>query len=163
MTVEEAARPLLRFTTFGHRNGLLNPAPDLLFDLRSLPNPPKALRSESHRTGLLEHMQEWLFSLPLVRQQFQDIRNQILHSLCQAERDSVAAMYVGLGCNLGRNRSVTIAEALAVLDWGEWRVEVDHRDRCLHHVGKDRPRAVVSLQRNESSASLAWIVDSPSG
>ncbi len=138
---------LLRITTFGHRNGPLAPAPDLLFDIRPLPNPPKDLRAEARRTGQLIHMQDWLFTLPSVRQLFNDIRIQIYQRLRQAEDDGLNFVQVGLGCNLGRNRSVTIAEALATLDWNHWRVEVQHRDRCLPHAGKDSPLTAISPSR----------------
>ena len=139
--------PVLRLTTFGHRNGALAPQPDLLFDIRALPNPPKALRSEARRTGELQYMQDWLFALPPVRLLFQDMRSQIYHRLKQAEDAGLEVVHVGLGCNLGRNRSVTIAEALAPLDWNGWRVEVQHRDRCLPHAGKESPLAAISPSR----------------
>jgi RNase adaptor protein for sRNA GlmZ degradation len=139
---------LLRITTFGHRNGpLVAPEPDLLFDIRPLPNPPKDLRTEARRTGQLIHMQEWLFALPSVKQLFNDIRIQIYQRLRKAEDDGLNFVHVGLGCNLGRNRSVTIAEALATLDWNGWQVEVQHRDRCLPHVGKDSPLTAISPSR----------------
>lgn len=138
---------LLRITTFGHRNGPLAPAPDLLFDIRPLPNPPKDLRTEARRTGQLIHMQDWLFALPSVRQLFTDITSQIYCRLRQAEDNGLNIVHVGLGCNLGRNRSVTIAEALATLDWNEWRVEVLHRDRCLPHAGKESPLTAISPSR----------------
>ena len=138
---------LLRITTFGHRNGPLAPAPDLLFDIRPLPNPPKDLRTEARRTGQLIHMQDWLFALPSVRQLFTDITSQIYCRLRQAEDNGLNIVHVGLGCNLGRNRSVTIAEALATLDWNEWQVEVLHRDRCLPHAGKESPLTAISPSR----------------
>ncbi|KAF8703665.1 hypothetical protein AX14_014154 [Amanita brunnescens Koide BX004] len=76
-------------------------------------------------------MQDWLFALPSAQLLFQDITSQIYNRLSQADHAGLQAVHVGLGCNRGRNRSVTIAEALATLDWNGWCAEVHHRDRCL--------------------------------
>ncbi|PFH46763.1 hypothetical protein AMATHDRAFT_69130 [Amanita thiersii Skay4041] len=140
MTLQQSPHPpVLHITTFGHKNGPLDPAPDLYFDLRGLPNPPKALRIEARRTGLLGPLQEWLFSIVPVRQKFQEVRQCILQYLHEAEAKGVRCVSVGAGCNLGRNRSVTVAEALAALNWDRWQVVVHHRDRYLPHAGKDLP------------------------
>ncbi|KIL63552.1 hypothetical protein M378DRAFT_164452 [Amanita muscaria Koide BX008] len=154
MTVQDLQRPVLQITTFGHKNGLLTPPPDLLFDLRGVPNPPKELRTAARQTGHVGPMQEWLFSLGPVRQLFHDIRKQILQRLRDAELNGVKCVDMGLGCNLGRNRSVTIAEALASLDWNGWQVVVRHRDLGLQHAGKDLARPIIPSLRNDVTALL---------
>ncbi|KAI8618087.1 hypothetical protein BC830DRAFT_1227102 [Chytriomyces sp. MP71] len=56
----------LAITTYGHRFGPLNgPQPDLIFNARTLPNPPKHIRASW--TGLSKSLQESFLSSTLCK------------------------------------------------------------------------------------------------
>lgn len=66
----------LHLTSHAHAPPLL-PVPTLKYDLRSIPNPPKALRSSS--TGLSKRLREWLLAnrdfTSLLERAVEEIRN----------------------------------------------------------------------------------------
>jgi RNase adaptor protein for sRNA GlmZ degradation len=118
--------PTIYISSFGHRRGPLVPSPDLSFDLRSLPCPPKKLRTS--QTG---HLRDWLFSNPQVQNRFNDICEAIKLGVQNAEANGVPELYVGVFCELGKHRSVSIAEELKRQRFNDWNVVVRHRDAHL--------------------------------
>ncbi|KAG2003804.1 hypothetical protein CC2G_004377 [Coprinopsis cinerea AmutBmut pab1-1] len=50
----------LHITSYGHTIGPLAPRPTLKFDVRTLPNPPKHVRSS--QLGIYKPLQEWFFA-----------------------------------------------------------------------------------------------------
>jgi RNase adaptor protein for sRNA GlmZ degradation len=115
--------PTIYISSFGHRRGPLVPSPDLSFDLRSLPCPPKNLRTA--QTGPLK---DWLFSNPQVQNQFNDIFEAIKLGVQNAEANGVPELHVGVFCELGKHRSVSIVEELKRQRFNDWNVVVRHRD-----------------------------------
>ncbi|KAF8069853.1 hypothetical protein FPV67DRAFT_988064 [Lyophyllum atratum] len=117
----------LIITSFSHRRGPLHPAPTpgLLFDVRSLPNPPISIR-QSH-DGTSEALRNHLMADESVRRRLGDITGAIQAHLGRAgEKEEVRA---GLCCELGQNRSVACVEELRRVRWPEgWDVQVEHRE-----------------------------------
>jgi RNase adaptor protein for sRNA GlmZ degradation len=130
----------LTIISYAHRNGPLNPTPYLIFDIRSLPNPPRNLRQSS--TGLSKRLRDEFFSDELVRGKFEACQEQ-LETLLR-ERTSIAmgkientdksdmlsdGLTVGVCCEMGKHRSVAFVEELGRIDWGNHvLVDVYHRD-----------------------------------
>ncbi|KAF2474790.1 uncharacterized protein BDR25DRAFT_112063 [Lindgomyces ingoldianus] len=67
-------RPVLVIYSHG-RNPPLNPAPDLKYDIRSIPNPPKALRDTSD--GRSKRIREHLLSEPKFSQKLELVEKDI--------------------------------------------------------------------------------------
>ena len=126
--------PTIYISSFGHRRGPLVPTPDLSFDLRSLPNPPKNIRTS--QTGLHKPLRNWLFSNPQVQNRFNDIFESIKLGVQNAEANGVPELHVGLFCELGKHRSVTVVEELSRQRFDGWNVVVKHRD--VHLKSTDR-------------------------
>lgn len=118
--------PTIYISSFGHRRGPLVPSPDLSFDLRTLPCPPKNLRTA--QTGLHKPLRTWLFSDPQVQSRFNDICAAIQRSVEDAEANGVRELNVGVFCEHGKHRSVSIVEELETQRFNDWNVVVRHRD-----------------------------------
>ncbi|GLB44948.1 putative P-loop ATPase protein family protein [Lyophyllum shimeji] len=121
----------LILNSYSHRRGPLRPAPTegLLFDVRGVPNPPRELRAEYNGTS--PELREYLMQDEAARKRVGDIAAAINSHLegIRQRGDHVDQVTVGLGCELGKNRSVACAEELARLRWPEgWTVEVRHRE-----------------------------------
>ena len=125
-------------SSFGHRQGPLVPTPDLSFDLRSLPNPPKNVRTA--QTGLHKPLRNWLFSNPQVQSRFNDICEAIKLGVQNAEANGVPELHVGVFCELGKHRSVSIVEELKRQRFNDWNVVVQHRD--VHLKSPNRHKKV---------------------
>jgi RNase adaptor protein for sRNA GlmZ degradation len=121
--------PTIYISSFGHRRGPLVPSPDLSFDLRSLPCPPK--NSRAAQTGLDKPLRNWLFSNPQVHSRFNDIYEAIKLGVQDAEANGVPELHVGVFCELGKHRSVSIVEELKRQRFNGWNVVVRHRDAHL--------------------------------
>lgn len=118
--------PTIYISSFGHRQGPLVPTPDLSFDLRSLPNPPKNVRTS--QAGLHKPLRNWLFSNPQVQNRFNGICEAIKLGVQNAETNGVSELHVGVFCELGKHRSVSIVEELSRQRFDCWNVIVHHRD-----------------------------------
>lgn len=130
--------PTIYISSFGHRRGPLIPNPDLSFDLRSLPCPPKDLRAA--QTGLHKPLRNWFFSNPQVQSRFNDICEAIKLGVQDAEANGVRELHVGVFCELGKHRSVSIVEELKRQRFNDWTVVVRHRD--VHLKSPNRRKKV---------------------
>lgn len=122
--------PVLRITSH-NRYVPDSPPPDLKYDVRQVPNPPREMRTA--RTGLDQPVQEVLRNNDvyqgIVSKAESDIREKMGKRLEAAEGDSEVGLCVGCMCGSGHHRSVALAEELGRMEWpGEWKVEVNHRD-----------------------------------
>jgi UPF0042 nucleotide-binding protein len=121
-------RLAVMFETFGFKYGPVRD-PDLLFDVRFLPNPhyePELRQLTGHdasvvafinRDGELDRFYERLFPL-------------LDYLLAQYLAEGKAHLVIAIGCTGGRHRSVAIGEYLAARyeEQPEYLVEVVHRD-----------------------------------
>ena len=128
--------PTIYITSFGHRRGPLVPTPDLSFNLRSLPCPPRDLTST--KTGLHKPIRSWIFSNPQVQSRFSEICQAITRGVQDAEANGVRELHVGVFCEHGKHRSVCIVEELKRQRFNEWIVVVQHRDVHLSRSKKAR-------------------------
>ncbi|KAK3316848.1 hypothetical protein B0H66DRAFT_306556 [Apodospora peruviana] len=115
----------------------LQPPPRLKYDLRSIDNPPKALR-DSH-TGVSKRLREHLLS----HQDFNDLLDRVEADIRLAMSEALDAqdhaeakdneeetvLSVAAFCARGHHRSVAFVEELAAKSWPSgWEVRVIHRD-----------------------------------
>jgi RNase adaptor protein for sRNA GlmZ degradation len=116
-------RPLY-FTSYAHKLGPLNPPPDLLIDVRSLPNPSKQIRDGS--TGLSKRLRKEFFAITTVQDRYDETINKIKTFL---ESHEEWECRIGVCCEMGRHRSVSFVHELARCDWTDvWRPIEEHRD-----------------------------------
>ncbi|KAK6954631.1 hypothetical protein Daesc_004598 [Daldinia eschscholtzii] len=123
------------------RHTELSPPPDLLYDLRCVPNPPKATR-ETH-TGQSPQIRDGLMHDPKFRELLEEAKAEI-HGAMQAaeemEEEDETAVRVGCLCGSGHHRSVAFSEHLAQMEWPEdWEVELQHRD-LVPEVKREKKR-----------------------
>ncbi len=110
--VEIEQSPLtLHFESFGFKFGVPLDA-DILFDVRSLPNPYYDMRLRP-LTGKDEAIQHFLAAQPEVQDLLSDIRQFIEKWLPSFRRDNRSYLTVALGCTGGQHRSVYLVERLA--------------------------------------------------
>lgn len=116
----------LLFESFGFKHGVPSDA-DLVFDVRSLPNPyyDLALRP---LTGRDEPVIEFLQSQPMVLAMAEDIRAYVEKWLPSFIADNRSYLTVAIGCTGGQHRSVYIAERLANYFRAHGNVLVRHRE-----------------------------------
>ncbi|KAF9485822.1 hypothetical protein BDN70DRAFT_870713 [Pholiota conissans] len=125
-------RPTLHLTSFGYRIGPLFPTPDITFDIRALPNPPKSVRTG--RTGLSQTLREGFFADERVQRRFREICARIKAHVEEADARGRRMVRVGVCCEIGRHRSVAVVEELGHVRFEGWNVVVGHRD--VHRVKK---------------------------
>jgi len=125
-TTLENNLPTVYIVSFGIHFGRLGPPPDLSIDLRSLPNPPKNIRTG--HTGLSKPLRDWIFADPLVQQRFQHVRIQIRECLNDAQANGKTQVVVGVNCQIGKHRSVAVVEELGRWRFDGWNVITRHRD-----------------------------------
>lgn len=142
--------PTIYISSSGHRRGPLVPSPDLSFDLRSLPCPPKNLRTA--QTGLHKPLRDWLFSNPKVQNRFNDICEAIKLGVQNAEANGVPELHVGVFCELGKHRSVSFVEELKRQRFNDWNVVVRHRD--AHLKSPNRHKKIRQVHSNGSDFAL---------
>ena len=118
--------PTVHIISYGFRLGPLTPPPHLSIDLRSLPNPPKAIRTG--HTGLSKPLRDWLFTDNAVQDRFQDACRRVQDCLDQAKADGVNEVLVGVNCEIGKHRSVAFVEELGRVRFKGWNVVIGHRD-----------------------------------
>lgn len=110
--VEIEQSPLtLHFESFGFKFGVPLDA-DLIFDVRSLPNPYYDTRLRP-LTGKDKPVREFLESQPDVAELLKDIREFVEKWLPSFRRDNRSYLTVALGCTGGQHRSVYMVEQLA--------------------------------------------------
>jgi UPF0042 nucleotide-binding protein len=121
-------RLAITFESFGFKNG---PArdPDLMFDVRFLPNPhyEPSLRP---LTGLDTEVVEFIDHDGALTELYDRLDPLLDYLLPQYLAEGKAHLVVAIGCTGGRHRSVAIAEALAerYRPQAEYVVQVIHRD-----------------------------------
>lgn len=142
--------PTIKITSYGHRRGPLVPTPGLSFDCRTLPNPPKIVRTG--HTGLSKSLRDAFLSKEEVQRRFQEICALINTRIEQAQLNDEQNISVGVFCELGKHRSVSIVEQLGQIRFTGWNVIVDHRDVHLGRSSqKDRVRRGHRVEVEDSS------------
>ena len=130
--------PTLFLTSFGHRRGPLHPTPDILVDIRNLPNPPRNIRTR--QTGLNKPLREAFFANAEVQRRFEAICEQIRQRLQQAVENRETRVSIGVCCELGKHRSVAMVEQLGLTHFDGWNAVVNHRDahlkRTSHRISR---------------------------
>jgi RNase adaptor protein for sRNA GlmZ degradation len=118
--------------SYGHAHGPLSTLPTshlVTFSVRDLPNPPAALR-KTH-TGLSKRLRKEVLSTTAALQRLDEIVEAVerrMHELDGLESTGVE-LVVGVCCEEGRHRSVSIVEELGKrVKVQGWNVEVRHRD-----------------------------------
>jgi len=101
----------LHLESFGFKFGVPQDA-DLMFDVRSLPNPHYDQRLRP-LTGKDELVQQFLLAQPEVDDLMADIRQFVEKWLPSYKRDHRSYLTVALGCTGGQHRSVYMVEELA--------------------------------------------------
>lgn len=157
---EETAAPTLTLTSHAQSPPLL-PPPDLKYDLRSLGNPPKAIRDSF--TGLSKRLREHMlsqdeFSSFLDRAEA-DIKEKMADLVgvdgAMKDQQDQAALFVGIFCSGGKHRSVAFVEELARRKWpSNWAVHVVHRDVHKPRNARQSQRGRGSKRSGASSGAL---------
>ncbi len=120
-----AGRLVLLFESFAFRDGLPLDA-DWVIDARMLPNPHYDPRLRP-LTGRDAAVIEYLGGEAAVQRFLEDIRAFLARWLPEVVKENRSYLTVAIGCTGGRHRSVYLAEKLAAVFSGEWRVLVRHR------------------------------------
>ena len=131
--------PVLHIISYGHKRGPLVPPPDLLFDMRRLPNPPKHVRSK--QTGVFKPLRDWLFADASVQARFAEVSNLIQDRVSEADSKGERVLRVGVCCQLGHHRSVAVVEELGQRRFNEWETVIHHRDLHLKRSHDKRVRS----------------------
>jgi UPF0042 nucleotide-binding protein len=116
----------LLFESFGYKHGIPLDA-DLVFDVRSLPNPNYDPRLRPF-TGRDQPVIEFLGAEPRVRKMLDDIGRFVADWLPEFARDNRSYLTVAIGCTGGQHRSVYFVEALAARFRRQAQVLVRHRE-----------------------------------
>ena len=123
--IERAGLTLL-FQSFAFKNGLPLDA-DMVFDVRSLPNPfydPRLRPLNGRVAAVIEFLQ----SEASVRLMLSDIRAYLENWLPSFVRDNRSYLTVAIGCTGGQHRSVYLVEELARHFAPQIKVLVRHRE-----------------------------------
>ncbi len=123
--IERAGLTLL-FQSFAFKNGLPLDA-DMVFDVRSLPNPfydPRLRPLNGRDAAVIEFLQ----SEASVRLMLSDIRGYLENWLPSFVRDNRSYLTVAIGCTGGQHRSVYLVEELARHFAPQIKVLVRHRE-----------------------------------
>ncbi len=120
-----AGRLVLLFESFAFRDGIPLDA-DWVIDARMLPNPHYDPRLRP-LTGRDAAVIEYLGGEAAVQRFLEDIRAFLARWLPEVVKENRSYLTVAIGCTGGRHRSVYLAEKLAAVFSGEWRVLVRHR------------------------------------
>ena len=116
----------LLFESFGFKHGIPLDA-DLVFDVRSLPNPNYDPRLRL-LNGRDQAVIEFLGAEPRVRKMLDDIGRFVADWLPEFQRDNRSYLTVAIGCTGGQHRSVYFVESLAARFRGKAQVLVRHRE-----------------------------------
>lgn len=116
----------LMFESFGFKHGVPLDA-DLVFDVRSLPNPYYDLQLRP-LTGRDQPVIDFLSAIPEVDEMINDIGAYLQKWLPSYMRDNRSYLTVAIGCTGGQHRSVFISETLGARFRDEASVLVRHRE-----------------------------------
>ncbi|MFJ2992269.1 RNase adapter RapZ [Pandoraea sp. NPDC087047] len=116
----------LMFESFGFKHGVPLDA-DLVFDVRSLPNPYYDLQLRP-LTGRDQPVIDFLSAIPEVDEMINDIASYLKKWLPSYMRDNRSYLTVAIGCTGGQHRSVFISETLGERFRNEASVLVRHRE-----------------------------------
>jgi len=125
VTIERAGLTLL-FQSFAFKNGLPLDA-DMVFDVRSLPNPFYDPRLRP-LTGRDQPVIDFLAAEASVQLMLSDIRGFLENWLPSFVRDNRSYLTVAIGCTGGQHRSVYLVEALGRHFEPQIKVLVRHRE-----------------------------------
>lgn len=125
VSIERSGLTLL-FQSFAFKNGLPLDA-DMVFDVRSLPNPYYDARLRP-LTGRDQAVVEFLQADAQVQLMISDIRGFLENWLPSFVRDNRSYLTVAIGCTGGQHRSVYLAEVLARHFASQINVLVRHRE-----------------------------------
>ncbi len=116
------------FESFGFKYGTVRD-PDLLFDVRFLPNPHYE-QDMRPLTGLDPRIPAYVNSAGALDEFYEHLYPMLDYLLPQYLAEGKSHLVVAVGCTGGRHRSVAIAEALGerFSDKPEYVIEVVHRD-----------------------------------
>jgi UPF0042 nucleotide-binding protein len=116
------------FESFGFKYGTVRD-PDLLFDVRFLPNPHYE-REMRPLTGLDPRIQAYVNTGGALDEFYDHLYPMLDYLLPQYLAEGKSHLVVAVGCTGGRHRSVAIAESLGARfqDAPEYVIEVVHRD-----------------------------------
>jgi UPF0042 nucleotide-binding protein len=116
------------FESFGFKYGTVRD-PDLLFDVRFLPNPHYEPEMRL-LTGLDPRVQEYVNTGGALDEFYEHLYPMLDYLLPQYLAEGKSHLVVAVGCTGGRHRSVTITESLGerFKDTPDYVIEVVHRD-----------------------------------
>lgn len=126
VNTEHSTSLTLHFESFGFKFGIPLDA-DLMFDVRSLPNPHYDLRLRP-LTGKDEPVKAFLEANPEVSDLLGDIRNFVEKWLPSYKKDHRSYLTVAIGCTGGQHRSVYMVEELAKYFGKTETVLIRHRN-----------------------------------
>ena len=123
----EELQMLVTIITFGFKYSVPY-NPDLLFDVRFLPN-PHFVEELRPKTGMDEEVVEYLQEQPGYEEFYQRLKDFVGYVLPQYQNEMKSYLTIGIGCTGGKHRSVAIGQRLADdLDAMGYAVEIAHRD-----------------------------------
>lgn len=126
LLTDEHPHMTLMFESFGFKHGVPTDA-DLVFDVRSLPNPHYDLQLRP-LTGRDQPVIDYLNGQPMVQAMAEDIRAYVEKWLPSFVADNRSYLTIAIGCTGGQHRSVYIAERLATYFRAHGTVLVRHRE-----------------------------------
>ena len=117
----------LVFRSFGFKRGVPIDA-DFVFDVRCLCN-PRWIKGLEALTGLDDETREYLDSVPMVDDLYNDIKQFLSKWIPECEKNSKIYLTLAIGCTGGQHRSVYMAERLAQFFRTSYAiVQVRHRE-----------------------------------
>ena len=117
----------LVFRSFGFKRGVPIDA-DFVFDVRCLCN-PRWIKGLEALTGLDDETREFLDSVPMVDDLYNDIKQFLSKWIPECEKNSKIYLTLAIGCTGGQHRSVYMAERLAQFFRTSYAiVQVRHRE-----------------------------------
>ena len=110
--------------SFGYRSGVPNEA-DIVFDAREITN-PQDTKSLRHLRGTDVAVQKRVLNHPVAHRILADANAEVMAKQQSGEQE----VFLGIGCWMGRHRSVALVEILAeqMVAAGH-DVRVEHRDK----------------------------------
>jgi UPF0042 nucleotide-binding protein len=119
-------RMIVTLMSFGFKYGIPLES-NFVYDVRSLPN-PYFIPELTRLTGIDAHVQDYLFSLPMVQDYWQRIHDFVMFSLERSVAEGRSLVTVSIGCTGGKHRSVAFIERLATLQPENCLFITKHRD-----------------------------------
>ena len=118
---------LINCMSFGFKYGPASEA-DLVFDVRSLPN-PFYIKELKFKTGITSEVQEYVMSWPQSQELLKKLIDLIDFLIPLYVAEGKSQLVIAMGCTGGKHRSVTFAEMVYrhLLDQNR-KVTVNHRD-----------------------------------